>query len=341
MPAGEIVASFINRNHKLAAWWARIAIAICTGCSSVPSWAVEGTTAAGPIGGSDIRSAMLPPPGLYGGAVALYNDVTQFNDGSGHPAPGLNAVGITDIVGGAFFVYVPNFKVFDGAIGLAGFVAGGQECGQLVSAIPRRCTIGIGDPYFELAWSRSFAQVRPPTAAGAFPIMQGLVLDFGIGAVLPIGNYNQALQAMNGVTLGNNTFDFAPSVAVTYTTPPLIADGTEFSAKLYWDNYASNALTNYQASSLLDVDFAITEHIGRFQAGPAGFYVFQTGEDRQFGAVVPPDGRRLEYMAIGGVINYDIAEHNALIRFKANTTVVSENGVVAKLFVVTFVKKLF
>jgi hypothetical protein len=335
------VGPFITNNRRLAAWSSWILIGIWTGFSIAPCWAVEGAAAAGPIGGSDIRSAILPPPGLYGGVVALYNDVTQFNDGSGHPAPGLDAFGLKDYIGGAFFLYVPDFKLFDGRIGVAGFVAGGQDCGQLVSAVPRRCVTGVGDPYFELAWSRSFGQLRPPSTAGAFPILQGLALDFGIGAVIPIGNYDQQLQAMNGVTLGNKTFDLAPSVAVTYTTPPLIADGTEFSAKLYWDNYATNPVTQYHASPLLDVDFAVTEHIGRFQVGPAGFYVFQTGQDRQFGAVVPPDGRRLEYMAMGGVINYDLAEYNALIRFKANTTVFSQNGVVAKLFVVSFAKKLF
>jgi hypothetical protein len=50
---------------------------------------------------------------------------------------------------------------------------------------------------------------------------------------------------------------------------------------------------------------------------------------------------RLAYTAVGGVINYDIAEYNALIRFKANTTAFSQNGVVAKLFVLTLAKKLF
>jgi hypothetical protein len=336
------VASIVGNNCRLAAWWASGLVGICLALSSAPCWAVEGAAAAGPIGGSDIRSAILPSPGFYGGVVGLYNNVTQFHDGTGHPAPALNAVGLTDNIAGAFFLYVLDFKLFDGRIGLAGFVAGGQDCGQLVSAVPRRCTeTGLGDPYFELSWSRSFGQLRPPTVTGAFPIVQGLVLDFGIGALLPIGNYNQQLQEMNGVTLGNNTFDLAPSMAVTYTTPPLIADGTEFSAKFYWDNYATNPITQYHASQLLDVDFALTEHVGRFQVGPAGFYVFQTGQDRQFGTVVPPDGRRLEYMAVGGVINYDIAEYNALIRFKANTTVFSQNGVVAKLFVLTLAKKLF
>ena len=330
------MVSSVTSNRRFAVWSAGILIGICTGFSSLPCWAVEGATAAGPIGGSDIRSAILPPPGLYGGGVALYNSVTQFHDGTGHPAPGLDAVGLSDYVGGAFFLYVPEFKLFDGRIGLAGFEAGGEECGQLVSAVPRRCVTGMGDPYFELDWSRSFGQIRPPSTPGAFPIVQGLVLNLGLGAVLPVGNYNQQTQAMNGVTLGNNTLDIAPSVAVTYTTPPLIADGTEFSAKFYWDNYATNPVTNYHASSLLDVDFAVTEHIGRFQVGPAGFYVFQTGMDYQNGAIVPPDGKRLEYMALGAVVNYDMAEYDAAIRFKANTTVFSENGVVAKLFVLSF-----
>jgi hypothetical protein len=318
-----------------------LVVLICAGLWSSQSWAVEGPTAAGPIGGSDIRSAILPPPGLYGGVVALYNDATQYNDGSGHPEAALNAFGLQNYVGGAFFLYVPEVKVLGGEIGFAGFGIAAEDCGQLVSAVPRRCVQGVGDPYFEIDWSRSFGQVRPPTVAGAFPILQGVALNFGLGVVLPIGNYNQQTQVMNGVTPGSKTFDLAPTVAVTYTTPPLIADGTEFSAKFYWDNYATNPVTQYHASPLFDVDFAVTEHVGRFQLGPAGFYVFQSGLDQQLGAIVPPDGRRLEYMALGGVINYDMAEYNASIRFKANTTVLSENGVVAKLLVVTFAKKFF
>jgi hypothetical protein len=341
-----ILGPFLEIACKRAFRLVRGLFGFCVGLSILsfqiaPAWAVEGAVAAGPIGGSDIRSAILPPPGLYGGLVALYNDVTQYNDGSGHAAPGLNAVGLKNYVGGAFFLYVPDMKLFGGRIGLSGFVPADQNCGQLVSALPKHCIAGIGDPYFELSWSRSFGHVRPPSTPGAFPIIQGLVLDVGVGAVLPVGTYNQQTQAMNGVTPGDNTFDLAPSVAVTYTTPPWFADGTEISAKLYWDNYGTNPYTQYQASSLFDVDFAVTEHMGRFQLGPAGFYLFQTGQDRQYGMVVPPDGKRLEYLALGGVLNYDMAEQNAEIRFKANTTALAQNGVVAKLFVVSFAKKFY
>jgi hypothetical protein len=330
----------VNNNRRRAAW-ARLLAVICAAFWSAPSWAVEGATAAGPIGGGDIRSAMLPSPGFWSGVVGLYNDVTGYNDGTGHPAPGLNAVGLRNYVAGAFFLYVPDLKLFGGQIGFTGFDSASQNCGQLVSTVPRRCIAGITDPYFELDWSRSFGQLRPPSTAGAFPIIQGLVLELGLGTVVPIGTYNQQTQAMNGVTPGNNTFDLAPSIAVTYTTPPLIADGSEISAKLYWDNYATNPITQYHASSLFDVDLAVTEHIGRFQLGPAGFYAFQTGDDRQNGVIVAPDGRRLEYLGLGGIVNYDMAEYNAAIRFKANTAVLSENGVVAKFFLISFAKKLF
>jgi hypothetical protein len=192
----------VSSSGRGGALWGRFLIVICVGLWSAPSWAVEGATAAGPIGGSDIRSAILPPPGLYGGVIGLYNDVVGYNDGTGHPAAGLDAFGLQNYDGGAFFLYVPDVKLFGGRIGFSGFEAAGQNCGQLVSAIPRRCVEGFGDPYVEADWSRSFGQVRPPSTTGAFPIIQGFVLDFGIGAVLPVGTYNQQTQSMNGVTPG-------------------------------------------------------------------------------------------------------------------------------------------
>ena len=176
---------------------------------------------------------------------------------------------------------------------------------------------------------------------GAFPILEGLTLDFGLGAVIPVGKYDANTQAMNGVTIGNKTSDIAPSVAFTYTTPPLIAEGTEFSSKIYLNNYGTNPVTSYKAGSLIDVDFAVTEHIGRFQVGPTGIYLNEIADDHQFGAIVPPDGRKLEYLALGGVVNYDIAEIGAAIKLKAVTTVMAENSGVSKVIVVSFFKKLY
>jgi len=191
-----------------------------------PAIAAEGTTAAGPIGGTDIRSALLPPPGVYGGLIGLYSSAGQVNDGSGNPAAGLDAVSLNAAVAGGILAYVPDYKILGGSIAFIGFLTGGQECGQVVAAIASRCISGFGDPYFEVDWSRSFGTVRPSRDPGAFPIVEGLTLDFGLGAVIPAGKYDATIQAMNGVTIGNKTSDIAPSVAFTYTTPPLIAEGT-------------------------------------------------------------------------------------------------------------------
>jgi hypothetical protein len=98
----------------LTRYWVLVLASVWVICSAEPSRAVEGPAAAGPIGGSDIRAALLPPSGLYGGAIGLYNAADGFNDGTGHPAAGLDAVDLRDSVGGPFFLYVPNFKVLGG-----------------------------------------------------------------------------------------------------------------------------------------------------------------------------------------------------------------------------------
>jgi hypothetical protein len=306
-----------------------------------PCRAAEGTTAAGPIAGTDIRSAELPPPGFYGGVIGLNSHVPEIVDGKGIAVPGLDAVDLTARIAAPFFAYVPDVKVLGGSVGLFGLFPGGQECGRLVTAIASRCTFGMGDPYFELAWSRSFGQLRPSQYPGALPILEGLVIGAGIGLVVPFGKYEPQLRATNGISIGNNIYDVAPSVAVTYTTPPLIVEGTEFSAKLYWNDYGINPDTQYKASPLIDLDFAVSERIGRFQPGLAGVYLAQTGADRQFGAVVPPDGRRLEYLALGGVLNYDMPEYAAAIRVKALSTVLGRNTGISQVFAIGFAKKLF
>src|SRR5579862_3877620 len=121
-------------------------------CAALPASAAEGTTAAGPIGGSDMRSALLPPPGLYGVAVGLYSTVDSVHDGTGHPVPAFDAVDLKAEIGGALVLYVPDVKVLGGSIGFIGFLDGGQECGQLVSFVARQCTQGLGDPYVEADW---------------------------------------------------------------------------------------------------------------------------------------------------------------------------------------------
>ena len=232
---------------------------ICCASSSV--YAVEGPTAAGPIGGTDIRSAQLPPPGVYAGGILFGATAFDIVDGSGRTIPALSEAHLERKLVAPFFGYVPDVRVLGGSIGLLGTIPYGSECGRLFVTTPSRCQTGLGDAYVELDWSRSFGALRPSKFPGAYPIFQGLSVMVGFGAVLPTGKYDAELAATQGLTIGNNLYDFAPSVAFTYTTPPIIADGTEISAKLYWNNYLKNPATQYLTGSLLDLDFAVSERV--------------------------------------------------------------------------------
>lgn len=311
---------------------------VCGMTSSV--FAVEGPTAAGPIGGTDIRSAQLPPPGLYIGGVLLGATAFDFVDGSGNTIPALRDAHLERKLVAPFFGYVPDVQVLGGSIGLIGTIPYGSECGRLLITTRNRCQTGFGDAYVEVDWSRAFGTLRPSKFPGAYPIFQGLTIMLGFGVVLPTGKYDAQLAAIQGLTTGNNIYDFAPSVAFTYMTPPIIADGTEFSAKLYWNNYLKNPATQYSTGTLLDLDFAVSERVGRLQIGAAGFYAFQVADDKQFGVTIPPDGRRAEVLELGGVVAYDLPELGAFFKVKALTTIIAANTVRSQGIDLVWVQKL-
>jgi hypothetical protein len=310
---------------------------ICGSCMSV--LAVEGPSAAGPIGGTDLRVALLPPPGLYGGGAALGVAAFDFVDGQGQPIPALRDAYLKRVIGGPFVIYVPDVDVLGGRVGFGAFFAFGHQCGRLFAVEPRRCQSGFGDPYLEVAWSRYFGTPRPSRYPGAFPILEGLAVGLGFGVVVPVGQYNPTDFTTQALSTGTNIWDFAPNISLTYTTTPIIAEGTEFSAKFYWNNYLTNPATQYTTGDLLNVDFAVTERIGRFQLGIAGFYTFQVADDKLFGVPIPPDGRRAEALNLGGVLAYDMPEHAMSVKIKGLTSVLTANIVTAPGIVVGLFKK--
>jgi hypothetical protein len=229
--------------------------------------------------------------------------------------------------------------VLGGTVTAAGIVPAGPECGHLFGATPKRCITGIGDPYVELSWSRYFGTPRPSRYSGAYPIPEGLAVSLAFGVVVPMGKYNVNDATLQGISVGNNLWDFAPIVGFTYTTPPILAEGTEITGRLFWNNYLTNPATQYATGSLLNLDFAVSEHIGRFQAGLAGLYITQIADDTQFGIRVPPDGRRAEVLEFGPVLAYDLPEYGASVKIKALKSVSSVNAVNAWGVVVGWIKK--
>jgi hypothetical protein len=88
-----------------------------------------------------------------------------------------------------------------------------------------------------------------------------------------------------------------------------------------------NPTTHYSTGDLLDFEFALTEHIGKFQVGVTGFYAFQSEDDKLFGVPIPPDGRRTTNVEIAPIVNYDMPDSNSSMKIKALTTILTENTV--------------
>lgn len=292
---------------------------------------------AGPIGGTDIRSAIAPPPGLYGGVIGGAAGTLDFLDNEGDTNPLLRNAHLNKQLAGPFLYYVPDIKVLGGSIGFGGIVPGGNQCGHLFFGQDSECKQGVGDPYIEVDWSRYFGTPRPSKYEGAFPILQGLNLLFGFGTVIPAGSYDDSDILSRVLSIGTNIWDFAPSVAITYTTPPILAEGTEFSAKAYYNHYLENPATNYLTGDLVNIDFAISEHIGRFQVGVAGLYAWQLEDDELFEIPVPDV--RLKALLLGPVVNYDIPESAASVRLKLLRTVFARSTVTSWNAILGFVKK--
>lgn len=289
------------------------------------SSAVEGPSLAGPIGGTDMRSGLLPPPGIYVGTIQLYARTMDFLGRDGKVVPALKDAQLAKVVGGPFIYFVPPTKVFGGSVALAAVAPILDVWGHLFTDQSTDRSVGVGDPYVEIAWSRYFGTPRPSRYAGANPVPEGLSLLFGFGAVIPIGQYEAASPLSRALSPGTNIWDFAPTAAITYTTKPILAEGTEFSAKVYWNNYVENPSTRYLTGDLLDVDFAITEHIGRVQLGITGFYAWQISNDKIDGVSLPPDGLQAKIFELSAVIAYDMPESASSVKLKALASPLAEN----------------
>jgi hypothetical protein len=229
--------------------------------------------------------------------------------------------------------------VLGGSVGFGGIIPGGNQCGHLFVGQESECKQGVGDPYVEINWGRYFGTARPSRHPGAYPILQGLNLLVGFGTVMPSGQYDTTDLLSRVLSLGTNIWDFAPTVAITYTTAPILAEGTEISVKSYYNTYLENPDTHYHTGDLINIDFALTEHIGRFQVGVAGFYAIQIEDDELFDIPIPPDGLRAETLQLGPVVAYDMPEHLATMRVKAVTSAFAFNTVTAWSVVFSAFKK--
>ena len=117
---------------------------------------------------------------------------------------------------------------------------------------------------------------------------------------------------------GYNYDVYIPNLALTYLTSPKfsLGDGTEISARLFYDMPTRNNANGYQSGQVFDIDWGGSERRGRFQAGLAGNFATQTTADVRNGVLVAPDGNRLQRASLGPVLTFDLPRIHASLRGK-------------------------
>lgn len=302
--------------------------------------AAEGIRPAGPIGGTDIKQALLPPPGLYAVGVGIGMDLPARFSTRNHE---LNSSGSTGAAG-VGLLYVYDRQVLGGSLASSISASYERTCFGLEPG-PERCSSGFADDYSDiLMWSRFFPSARftdqPP---GSAPIPFGVTVLVGLGVNFSTGTYDSDRP----VNIGSNVFDIAPNFALTYTTRSIFGDGpgqaTEFSARFFLNNYTKNSDTDYQTGRLANVDFAITQIVNQWQFGLAGAAYLQFEDDEIGGRKHPNDGNRMRGLSVGPIVSYDFIwdkkPWNATL--KGFSTVLGENATVANGIIFRLSTKLF
>lgn len=308
-----------------------------------PAQAAEGVTLAGPIGGADINSASLPPPGLWGGfALATLYGTRLTGDNGKSISPDYSFLPKEGGAAVAGLLYVYNTEILGGRIATSFLDSySGNTCLK-ISARVGNCAAGFNDAYSDLFfWSRLFPSagyVSQSKASGP-PIPFGLTVGFGLGLGMPIGQYN-AKQAFNQ---GTNLWDFAPNFALTYTLPGIVGDATELSTRVFWNQYLRNSATDYLTGPILDTTFAATERFGAWQVGLAGDYFRQMKDDNIGGVIVQPNGKRIASLTLGPLLSYSFIAANRPwnIKAKAIFDTYSKNAAGTNRFILVLSTKFY
>ncbi len=270
--------------HYLARWRRGLFGAVLAAATAGSAQASEGGFVAGPVGGADVRAALLPPPGTYGIGMAAYERAPDLRSPNGSRSP----AGLKGRVGGlaAGIGHVFDAEIAGGRLAAAAMTLASYTCVRLTAVNQRQCQVGQGDSYAELFWSRQLGELGLPGPAADDPRRQaipyGLSVGLGFGVLIPTGAY----RVRDIAPLGFNTWVAVPSLALTWISPPWLGDGTEVSARLFYDIHGRNPATGYQAGDMAVVDWAVTERLGLYQFGVTGSWARQVETDRLNGVRV-------------------------------------------------------
>lgn len=287
-----------------------------------PAFAAESISPAGPIGGTDIRSAFLPPPGNYIAGVAGGINVQKWYNGNSDP---MNADGHVYFAG-AGLLHVYDRQFLSGSLGSTLYMGVQRTCFGFARV---SCASGLQDIYSDvLAWSR-FNPSEQFTPGNPMPY--GTAYWVGLGMNVPTGNYDKHRSP----NIGSNFYTVSPNVGVTYTTPSVwpvgLAEATELSARLFFNYYTKNRDSGYQSGYVVSLDFAATQRNGPWQYGITGTTYQQLDDDRLNGSAVANEGSRAASFSIGPLLAYDFSidgkRYNLMAKFLSTTWGENTTGV--------------
>ncbi|WP_323614550.1 SphA family protein [Pseudomonas putida] len=265
---------------------------------TISAGAAESISPAGPIGGTDIRSALLPPPGNYIAGVAGGIDVERWYTDNGDS---ISADGHVYFAG-AGMLHVYDQAFLSGTLGSTLYLGVQRTCFGIASV---SCASGLQDIYSDIfAWSKfNPSQYFSPGSI----IPYGTAYWVGLGLNIPAGNYDKD-RAPN---IGSNFFTVSPNVGITHTFPSLfpkaLGEATELSARLFFNYYTENRDTDYQSGYVVSLDFAGTQRSGPWQYGITGTTYQQLNDDKLNGAQVANGGSRAASFSIGPLLAYDFS----------------------------------
>ena len=319
-----------------AFFWGCLAIFGCI-VPSMRAMAAEGLVLAGPIGGPNLGAALLPSPGLYLGLADVNATTAHLINGEGQRI-------FPDSEWTRFFslsvpvLYVYPQEVFGGRIASSLLMTYVDSCLQLAAG-QKSCPQGLGDPYVDLfIWSRTFSsastQATSPSPPGAPPIPYGLTIAAGLGVSVPIGPYNKTAL----LSPGNNYWDVAPNVALTYIAPGLIGNATEFSVRVFYNYYTRNSAQDYTSGPILDAAGAVSEGFGPLKIGMAYDYHIQVAADYSQGQSI---GNRNQGASVGPVVSYDfmLAKHPIRLKVRDFRNIYSRNNLETNTLVMSIVTR--
>lgn len=290
--------------------------------------AAEGPAYGGPVGGSDIGNAYLPDTsGFYGAAVAGFATANQYYGANGHQSSTIRADNNSGVIA-AGLLYVYPFKLLGGTLGTT--VQGSLATGDLHLNDSTDQYHGLGDVYSDLLiWSKYLGNATGPGVAPT-----GLTVKLAYSMIFPAGTYDK--NAL--VSTGRNTFYYIPNAAFSYLTGPnMFGDGTEFSFHVFLDVAGTNTATHYHNGPVVDFDYAVSEKVGLWQFGLAGYYATQLSDDHQNGQPVS-GGNRFASASIGPVVSYNIPAWKANVKLKAQIPIYTKNSLAQDVVYVVFSK---